>query len=93
MQLQIFTYEDGGQYDFTAIEIDGEPWFVAADVCSLLDIRNVSDAVNSLDEDEKTTSLIPRGSRNVVANLVNESGLSFLYWLHFMPILPSTKSY
>lgn len=25
--------------------IDGEPWFVAADVCALLDVKNVTQAV------------------------------------------------
>lgn len=76
MQLAIYKYEDGEAVnDFTTIEIDGQPWFVAAEVCSLLGIKNVSDAMLSLDDDEKTTSVIPRGSRNVKANLINESGL------------------
>lgn len=33
---------------------DGEPWFVAKDVCDVLDVKNVSDALlKVLDEDER----------------------------------------
>lgn len=32
---------------------DGNPWFVAKDVCNALDIKNHRDAVTPLDEDEK----------------------------------------
>ncbi len=31
----------------------GEPWFVAKDVCDILEISNPSDALQSLDDDEK----------------------------------------
>ena len=37
---------------------DGEPWFVAADVCAALGIQRTSDAVEKLDGDEKGTDLI-----------------------------------
>lgn len=59
MQLTIFKYQEENTSsinDFTTIEIDGEPWFIAADVCAMLDIKNVSDAVSSLDDDEKLIS-------------------------------------
>lgn len=32
---------------------DGEPWFVAVDVCRVLELANTSQAVSRLDEDEK----------------------------------------
>lgn len=35
------------------VDVDGEPWFVAKDVCSILGIANHSDALSRLDEDEK----------------------------------------
>jgi prophage antirepressor-like protein len=35
----------------------GEPWFVAADVCACLAIRNPSDALSRLDDDEKGLGL------------------------------------
>lgn len=37
------------------IERDGEPWFVAADVCKILNHSNPSMAVKGLDEDERMT--------------------------------------
>lgn len=56
---------------------NGEPWFVAADVCSVLEIENPTKAVKSLDADEKTlTSIqgIHAGPGNPVVNAVSESG-------------------
>lgn len=55
-----------------------DPWFVAADVCAVLGIKNVSDAIiKSLDEDEYSRlNLGYSGSRgNPNVNVVNESGL------------------
>jgi prophage antirepressor-like protein len=34
---------------------DGEPWFVAKDVCDILGLANVTRALESLDDDEKIT--------------------------------------
>lgn len=34
------------------VEIDGQPWFFASDVCDVLSIRNVSDAVGKLEPSE-----------------------------------------
>ncbi|MER5584052.1 BRO family protein [Streptomyces asoensis] len=48
----VFTFPETAQHVRTVM-IDTEPWWVAADVCSVLDIRNVADAMSSLDEDEK----------------------------------------
>ncbi|GAA4338056.1 hypothetical protein GCM10023149_47820 [Mucilaginibacter gynuensis] len=93
MQLAIFKYKDENSNsinDFTTIEIDGEPWFIAADVCAMLDIKNVSDAVSSLDDDEKLVSVIPRAGQNRSTNLVNESGL---YNLIFRSKKPSAKEF
>ncbi|HVS93436.1 MAG TPA: Bro-N domain-containing protein [Mucilaginibacter sp.] len=93
MQLTIFKYQEENSNsinDFTTIEIDGEPWFIASDVCAMLDIKNVSDAVSSLDDDEKLISVIPRAGQNRATNLVNESGL---YNLVFRSKKPSAKTF
>ncbi len=59
----------------TAI-VDGEPWFVAADVCRILDIGNPSDALSRLDDDEKSTLVLIEGiPGNPEKRVVNESGL------------------
>lgn len=50
-ELMIFNNPEFGE--IRAIEQDGEPWFVAADVCRALELANTSDSLNRLDEDEK----------------------------------------
>ncbi|MEH7490849.1 BRO family protein [Neobacillus niacini] len=57
------------------IEQNKVVWFVAKDVCEVLEIADVSKAVSRLDEDEKGTSIIPTlgGNQNLLT--VNESGL------------------
>jgi prophage antirepressor-like protein len=52
-----------------------EVWFVARDVCEVLEIKNSHDALNRLDEDEKATSVLPTHFGNKEMNLINESGL------------------
>ncbi len=41
MQLQIFKYQEDEEHldNLTTIEIDGEVWFIANEVCNLLDIK------------------------------------------------------
>lgn len=39
--------------DVRVTTVDNEPWFVAADVCNALDLRNSSQAISRLDDDEK----------------------------------------
>jgi len=91
MQLQIFKYAEEDQFDnLTTLEIDGEVWFVASEVCRLLDIKNVSDAVSRLDDDEKLVSVIPMAGQSRSVNLVSESGL---YALVFKSKKPSAKKF
>jgi prophage antirepressor-like protein len=52
--------------------ISDEPWFVASDVCRVLDLANTTQAMQSLDEDERSMFNI---GRQGLANIVNESGL------------------
>lgn len=59
---------------------NGEPWFVAADVCKALDLEQVTNALRKLDDDEKGTTLISiKGGNGAAAertvNTVNEPGL------------------
>jgi prophage antirepressor-like protein len=46
----VFQFQESTQ--LRVINIDGEPWFVAADVCAALDINNHRMAVEKLDDDE-----------------------------------------
>jgi prophage antirepressor-like protein len=68
-----------GKRKVRVIEIDGNPWFAAVDVCRILDIKNVTDSLKNLDDDEVNTLaisegiLVTRGNPNL--NFVNEPGL------------------
>ena len=53
-----------------------EPWFVAADVCRALEVKNARDAVARLDDDEKNTVVLTDGNRgNPNVTVVSEPGL------------------
>lgn len=52
-KIEVFKNEQFG--NVRVIERDGEPWFVAADVCKILNHSNPSMAVKGLDEDERMT--------------------------------------
>lgn len=70
--LAIFRYEGA---DVRTIVIDGEPWFVAADVARVLGYRMASDFTRRLDDDEKGThsARTPGGMQDV--SIISESGL------------------
>lgn len=71
--IQIFQNEQFGQ--IRVVERDGEPWFVAVDICGALDIANSRDALTRIDEDEKGVALTDTlGGAQEVA-VVNEPGL------------------
>ena len=70
--IQVFMFEESV---VRTISKAGEPWFVVADICKILDIGNPSDPIRRLDEDEKGVDLIetPGGKQSMVT--VNEYGL------------------
>lgn len=77
-ELTVFNNEEFGE--IRAITIDDEPWLVAADVCSALDIGNPSQAISRLDDDEKMTLTTNEGHSGKVGgaqmlNVINEAGL------------------
>lgn len=93
MQLAVFQYqspEEQQMNDLTTVEIDGEVWFVGSQVCNLLEIKNSSDAIGRLDDDEKLTSVLPIAGQNRSVNLISESGL---YALIFKSRKPSAQEF
>ncbi|HDR8064436.1 MULTISPECIES: BRO family protein [Bacillus] len=67
--LQVF---DNGLGELRVTEKDNQVWFVAKDVCDVLEIQNTSDALKRLDEDERASFNLGRQGN---ANVINESGL------------------
>lgn len=70
--LQVFDYRGS---KVRTIVVDGQPWFVAKDVCDILDLGNVSHAVSRLDDDEKgiISNDTPGGRQDMLH--VSEAGL------------------
>ena len=68
----------------------GEPWFVAKDVCHILEITNHRDAIAQLDEDEKGVGSSDTLGGRQELGVVNESGL---YNLIFRSKKPAAKRF
>jgi prophage antirepressor-like protein len=75
MQYTLQVFEDADHDQFRVFNKNGEPWFVLADVCRALGLKNPSDAASRLDDDEKGVAQTdtPGGLQNV--RIINESGL------------------
>lgn len=70
--VEVYNNEEFGSVRTTMI--NGEPWFVAVDVCKALEID--ATATRRLDEDEKNTLRLTQGtSGNPNVTVVNEYGL------------------
>jgi anti-repressor protein len=68
-----FQYQDR---EVRTVTVDGEPWFVAADVCAILDIANVGNALNRLDGDDiRQADVIDTIGRRQSTKVISEAGL------------------
>ena len=75
MTSEIQSYNFNGASLRTLTDEAGEPWFVAKDVCDILEISNPSDALKRLDDDERSRFNLGRQGET---NIVNEAGLYVL---------------
>lgn len=71
--LKVFEKAEFGRV--RVVECEGEPWFVAKDVCECLELTDVSKTISLLDDDEKGTNSIrtPGGEQQML--VVSEPGL------------------
>lgn len=103
--LSVFEFQSN---QVRVVLIDGEPWFVAKDVCGILELEQVSRAVSRLDEDEKGVTNINTLGGNQEMAIVSEPGLfslvltsrkpeakTFKKWLtsEVLPSIRKTGSY
>lgn len=92
--IQVFNNPEFG--DLRILKINGNPFFVAKDVCDVLGIVNHKDAVANLDEDEKGVATIyplqkpKRGGGKQRTLIISESGL---YTLIFQSRKPFAKAF
>lgn len=99
---KVFNYQEKA---VRVVTKDGEPWFVAKDVCDILEIANSRDAIVRLDDDEKGVGIADTngGKRNVT--IIAESGVyalaftsrkeeaeNFRRWLR-KEVLPSIRKH
>ena len=76
MNTEIQTFDFRGAALRTLTDEAGEPWFVAKDVCSVLELNNVSQALTRLDDDEKSSITLNDGTPGSPnKSIVSESGL------------------
>lgn len=104
-ELELFNYEGS---ELRTAQHEGEPWFVAKDLCEALEIKNHREAVSDLEDSEKGVILndTPGGKQHLLH--VNESGLyqvifksrkpearKFVKWItsEVLPSIRKTGSY
>ncbi|EKR5653113.1 antirepressor protein [Escherichia coli] len=77
--------------DVRVVYLNGDPWFVAKDVCAALEISNSRDALKALDVDERNTVALSYGIRgNPNHSVVSESGFYKLIARSRKAVTPGT---
>jgi prophage antirepressor-like protein len=91
------SHETGKIFSFdhdTIVEvvlINGEPYFVAADVCNALDLQNPTNILKkTLEKDEYLPYTVYRSGQQRLVNVVNESGV---YNLIFQSRKPNARKF
>ena len=70
-EVTVFSFQN--QHEIRTVVRDGEPWFVAKDICDILELENVTRALDTLDNDEKS-SINPNITNSNVGNpILDES--------------------
>lgn len=92
----VFSFEASSQ--IRAINIHGNPWFSAKDVCDALRLTNSRMALKALDDDEKSDVSLTYTSTNGVSqsrvtNIISESGLYTLILRCRDAVTPGTIPY
>jgi len=90
--LTPFLFED---HPVRTIHQDGQPWFVAADICRCIGIQNPTMAVANLDDDERMTLSLTEGHSGQrggaqAISIVSESGLYALILRSRKAVTPGT---
>lgn len=75
MRTELIPFDFEGRQVRVVTDAQGEPWFVAADVCAALHLPDTHKAVARLDDDEKARNSIPTPGGEQEMTVVNEPGL------------------
>jgi len=71
-EIQVWNYEIS---EVRTVQVNGEPWFVLADVCKVLEISNSRNISSRLEPDEKGVTLVDTLGGTQQMTIINESGL------------------
>ncbi|EHP0093285.1 Bro-N domain-containing protein, partial [Escherichia coli] len=69
----VFSFESN--CNVRAIMVDGNPWFVATDVCNAIGIKHAASAMRALDGEEKGVHSMHTPGGHQDFTIINESGL------------------
>ena len=87
--LQVF-YNEESNVNIRMEEIGNQPWFIAKDVCTALELSDVSMTVKRLDDDEKLKQTVLVSGQDREMWFINESGL---YNLIFQSRKPEARAF
>ncbi|WP_313021308.1 BRO-N domain-containing protein [Atlantibacter hermannii] len=87
----VFSFESN--CNIRAVMVDGNPWFVAADVCSAIGIKHSASAMRALDDDEKGVHSMHTLGGHQDFTIISESGLYTLILRCRDAVTPGTIPY
>lgn len=71
--IQVFQNDQFGLV--RTVNRNGEPWFIATDICVAIGLHNTTEALRALDPDERSIEKMKAGTRMQDINIVSESGM------------------
>lgn len=71
--VQVFNFEDSAK--IRTCTIGSTVWFVAKDICDVLGLTNITEALRNLEYDELTSEILKSGNQGREMRLISESGL------------------
>jgi prophage antirepressor-like protein len=86
----IFKFDDK---EVRVVIRDGEPWFIAADLCDALNLSNSRVSLMALDEEEKGVSSVYTLGGEQTMSIVSESGMYTLILRCRDAVKPGTTAY
>ena len=90
MRMQVLPYVFQEQLVRARLDEQDNPWFVAKDVCAVLDIQDHHQAIEQLDDDERGRCTVPTPGGMQELKVISESGL---YALIFRSRKPEAKAF
>lgn len=72
-EVSIFKFEES--FTVRTVTKDNEPWFVAKDICDVLGLTNITEALRNLEDDERGSEFLNTSGGRQKVVIISESGL------------------